>query len=343
MSRSNSGWKPKLLLLFGSCVVIAIILLVGEILCRQFTNINFLDNSRGLFTPDRFGSSYGNTPNFEGISFGEPIKIDENGFRVGLDHSEPIKRDSPALLLIGDSVGFGPAVPEDKSLAEWLRKLMGDRQVYNASVIGYGPFDYRNAVTQITDQRSEVNEVVVLFCLNDLSDASAGNIRREISSADSAEKPEAMSPLRGVNNYLRSRSKFYLWLKNLLRDTQMVYFREELNRFKEGKDGVETAVSPLAELNSYLRSRSIPLHVYIMPNEAQLRPGIPPEFLDPQKLLAAEFRKQGISFYDLTPAFAESGNPSKQMFLYGDPMHLSAEGSRVAAEAICATLTDCKQ
>ncbi|MFL6469151.1 MAG: hypothetical protein ACJ72Z_14430, partial [Pyrinomonadaceae bacterium] len=65
MTRPNSGWKAKFLLVIGSCVFVAAALLIGEFCCRQFTSINFLDNSRGMFTPNRFGPSYGNTPNFE--------------------------------------------------------------------------------------------------------------------------------------------------------------------------------------------------------------------------------------------------------------------------------------
>lgn len=343
MSRSNSGWKPKLILLVGSCVVVIIILLIGEFICREFTTINFLDNSRGLFTADRFGTSFGNTPNFERISFGEPVRIDENGFRVALNYSDPQNSDRPALLILGDSVGFGPAVPEEKSIGAWLRTRMPDRRVYNASVIGYGTFDYLNAGKAIVDSHSEVNGVIILFCLNDVSDASAGNIRREITDPDHDDRPEDIYILRRINNYLRSRSKLYLWLKNLLRDTQMIYFRGALYSYQMGHAEIDKAVAPLVELKNYLQSRSIPLQVYISPNEAQLRPGAPAEFLDPQKLLAAEFRKQGINFVDLTPEFFESGLPSKQLFLYGDAMHFSAQGSAVAANAICATLADCKQ
>ncbi|MFL6468418.1 MAG: hypothetical protein ACJ72Z_10720, partial [Pyrinomonadaceae bacterium] len=325
-------------------VFVAAALLIGEFCCRQFTSINFLDNSRGMFTPNRFGPSYGNTPNFEGISFGDHFKTDENGFRVGLDRSfsAPASDGRPALLVLGDSVGFGPAVPEEKTTAALLRARMPNRQVLNASVIGYGTFDYRNAGIAITSVKPEVNSVIVLFCLNDVADASGRNIQVEMADPDGTQQPEDVFLLRRINDYLRSRSKLYLWLKNLLRDTQMVYFRGALESYQDGGANVESALQPLVELNKYLQSHSIPLEVFIFPNEAQLRTGAPAEFSLPQKLLATEFQNQGIRFADLTPAFLDSGYRSDQLFLYADPMHLSQEGMKVAADAICSHGGECK-
>jgi len=101
--------KNKIFAFLFSCFLIGILLLIGEVYCRFFTRINFLDNSSGLFTANRFGSSYGNTPNFEGISFGEKFVTDADGFRIDpAFESKPPSKD--AALIIGDSVGFGPAV-----------------------------------------------------------------------------------------------------------------------------------------------------------------------------------------------------------------------------------------
>jgi len=328
--------------LFGiSTAFVAVTLLVAEFGCRAFTNINFLDNSRGMFTPDRFGNSYGNTPNFEGISFGEPFRTDENGFRVGLDGPRPSRSSGPALLILGDSVGFGPAVPEEKTIAGLLRSRM-DRQVHNASVIGYGTFDYLNAGSALVETKPEIDQVFVLFCLNDVSDASAGNIRREVAGAAEPEATGAYYFLRLANDYLRSRSKLYLLLKNLLRDTQMVYFRSTLASYQHGRARLDAALTPVSELNDRLRGRGVRLTIFVFPNEAQLRPGSPDDFRLPQRLLSEQFRDREIDFVDLTPVFEQSGRSSKELFLYGDPMHLSEVGMRVAADAICQSTRDCK-
>src|SRR5438874_10688623 len=101
MSRSI---KPKLIALAMSCLMVLLLMTIGELYCRWFTRINFLDNSSGVFTYKRFGNTYGNTPNFTGVSFGETFSTDANGFRTdgaGDPHS------ATAILIMGDSVAFG--------------------------------------------------------------------------------------------------------------------------------------------------------------------------------------------------------------------------------------------
>ena len=342
MTRSNPGWKAKFLLLFGSCMLVAAILFVGEFLCRQFTNINFLDNSSGLFTPGRYGNRFGNTPNFEGISFGERFVTDSNGFRIDPTFRSSLPADAPVVLILGDSVGFGPAVDDKRTIAGLLRSRLQDTGVYNGSVIGYGTFDYRNAGRGIAEAKPNIKSVIVLLCLNDVSDASAQLIRNKAGDPNEPAVAEKPSLVRRANDFLRSRSKLYLWLKDLLRDTQMVYFKSDLATYQKGEAAVDAAIAPLAELKSDLDAKGISLTVFVLPNEAQLRPNTPAEYLLPQQLLASSLRKNGIHFLDLMPAFLDAKRNSTDFFLYGDPMHLSEEGMRVSADAICAYSGQCK-
>ena len=308
----------------------------------MFTPINFLDNSRGMFQPKRFGNSYGNTLNFEGISFGEPFKTDANGFRVVPEFNNSLPPDAPALLILGDSVGFGPAVSDDRTIAGLLRARSPGTRVYNASAIGYDTFDYRNAGVAIIKAKPEIRSVIVLLCLNDVSDASAQLIRSQTSNTGEPAAVESGGPLRALNNFLRSRSKLYLWLKNLLRDTQLEYFRADLANYQKGEANVDAAIRPLTELKTELDARGISMDVFILPNEAQLRQGVPLDFFLPQNMLSGAFAKNGIDFLDLTRTFLESGLRSKELFLYGDPMHLSEAGMKIAADEICMRVIGCR-
>jgi hypothetical protein len=59
----------------------------------------------------------------------------------------PGDADKPgAILLLGDSVGFGPAVEEPETYAGLLRARFPAQRIYNSAVIGYTTTDYRNVV-----------------------------------------------------------------------------------------------------------------------------------------------------------------------------------------------------
>lgn len=341
MNRSRSEWQKRIGLLVGSCAVIVVILMIGEAACRLFTSINFLDNSRGMFQANRFGNSYGNTPNFEGISFGERFRTDENGFRTPLHYDKPSPTNSSALLILGDSVGFGPAVSDDRTVAGLLRAKMSEMRIYNASVIGYDTFDYKNAGSAIASKKPEISSAIILLCLNDVNDASTQLIRSQTANSGEPAAIEVGGPLRSVNNFLRSRSKLYLWLKNIFRDTQMEYFRADLASYQKSEANVEAALRPLVELKTELDVKGISMTIFILPNEAQLRPNVPEDFFLPQNMLTGAFAKNGIDFLDLTRTFSESRLRSSELFLYGDPMHLSEAGMKIAADKICTQIAGC--
>jgi hypothetical protein len=66
-----------------------------------------------------------------------------------------------------------------------------------------------------------------------------------------------------------------------------------------------------------------------MPYEAQVRTNEEAAYL-PQTLVDGFLRKNGIAYYDAAQAFVQSGLPPASLYLYGDPMHLSEQGHRLA-------------
>ncbi len=186
MANGRSKWKQKAAMLVSSCLAIIVLLGIGEAYCRMFTRINFLDNSRGLFTYKRFGESYGNTPNFEGISFGETFYTDVDGFRIDPAFRATAPADAPALLIMGDSVSFG-AGEDDVTIAGLLRRSMPQTRIYNGSVIGYDSFDYKTVTLAHVANHPEIKTVALFLCLNDISDASAQMIRSQNGQSSEAD------------------------------------------------------------------------------------------------------------------------------------------------------------
>lgn len=334
MSEKKATLLQKLLLFIFSCLLILGVFGLAELYFRWFTNINFLDSSKGTFTAKRFGASYGNTPNFEGISFGEQFFTDAEGFRFDPQFKAKATENASAILMLGDSVLFGPAVTEDKTISGYLRRDLPDFKIYNAAAIGYDTFDYHNVGVSLIPRKADVKTVYVVYCLNDLISNSSQQIKGQIANLPGEEATEGSSPFRAVNDYLRSRSKFYLFLKNALRDTQMIYFQADLLQYKD-EETVKKGLQPLVDLKRHLEENNVRLKIFISPYEAQLRPGNPEENMLPQKQLAQFFQQNEINFYDMTSDFQKNGgdNP-KGLFLYGDPMHLNAEGNKLVSQII---------
>ncbi|HEV7646073.1 MAG TPA: SGNH/GDSL hydrolase family protein [Pyrinomonadaceae bacterium] len=343
MVKKKSTWKHKLAAVLVSCFMIMVVLFVGEVCCRLFTRATFLETSRYLFTPHRFGASFGNTPNLEAVSFDEKFNTDENGFRYDPGFSSTAAPDAPAMLLIGDSVTFGPGVPEKDTFAGLLRRAVPGEKVYNAAVVGYDTFDYENVVPRVLKDKPDIKTVLIFFCLNDAGDASAQMIRQQTETYEDPDKPrEQPSLARRINDFLRSRSKLYLWLKSLLYDSSQAYFLNDLGYYQKGEAASEASLKPLADLNKTLSGSGIKLKVFVMPYEMQMRPGALPEYFTPQATVTKFLRENNIDHYDTTNDFKGQDDPSR-LFLFGDPMHLSAPGHKLAARIVCQQIEEkCK-
>ena len=184
--------RAELLLVLGSLVCLLLIGGIAEIAVRTFSAVDLLGNSKNLFIAHAYGTSNGNAPNVEASSFGTLVYTDEHGFRVPKGGLPEDERKAEAILILGDSVGFGPAVEEGDTFAGLLRTRFADRRIYNSSVIGYSTPDYRNVIDAFLPRHPEVKAVVLVFCLNDISSASARNIDRYLKS-ETVERSEEES------------------------------------------------------------------------------------------------------------------------------------------------------
>jgi lysophospholipase L1-like esterase len=316
----------KLLLTFTSTIFCLLILAAGELICRVFMDIPLLGNSPDLFISNAYGESKGNARNARAISFGADVFTDGYGFRI--DPQFPPKQNRSAVLILGDSVGFGPGVDESRSFAGLLRQELTSTTIYNSSVIGYGVSDYKNVVDLFVPQHPEIQKVYLIFCLNDVSVVSAEEIDRYLQKSDRIERMKRVQVIGAINDFLRSRSKLYLFLKNELTDPSTRYFLAETGSYGVDDTRFASILQPVEDIDRTLHERGIAFTVLIMPYEAQFRRDDPGSAA-PQKRLSQYFQSHGIRSFDLKQTFAASGLPSKKLFLYGDPMHFSVAGHRI--------------
>jgi hypothetical protein len=346
MSKATVRTTPaqKVLLVLGASLLMLVFLGAGELYFRWFMRINFQGTSRDMFIAQKFGDSYGNASDYEGISFGAKFRTDQNGFRIDPTFRDPAS--NIAVLTLGDSVAFGPGVEESKTFVGLLRRSMPNVRFYNSSTIGYGLHDYANVVEQFVSLKPEIKYVLLFYCLNDVSDVSAQQVVQTLSGLQEADQADQdrfaslgyrftsiQSAIYSLNVYLRSRSKFYLFLKGALTDPAMRYFKQDLAEYQKGNDHVTASLRPLEEIAKKLAARRITFEVFVMPYEAQVRTMVQASLL-PQRMVDGFLRRNEIDYYDPAEKFMNSGIIAEDLYLYGDPMHLSEKGHRLVSEIV---------
>lgn len=342
--RLRRGGAESLLVL-GSLLFLILIGGIAEIAVRIFSSVDLLGNSKNLFVAEAYGPSFGNAPNVVASSYGRVVYTDEHGFRVP-EGGVPEDAGKPeAILILGDSVGFGPALKEGDTLAGRLRKRFAAKRIYNSSVIGYSTADYRNVVDAFVPHHPEVTAVVLVFCLNDVTPSSAQNIDLYLKEENDlvpeqtlTETLRSFTLLSKANDFLRARSKLYLVVRHRLLRTQLREWRILLQTYSEDHAAeVEQSARDIAEIDAALKARAIPLVVVLAPFENQLRVPEDPEAQLPQRKIGALLSSAGVDYMDPRSRFDRSRPPSDYFLAY-DPMHFSAVGHRVIADVIADAL-----
>jgi hypothetical protein len=252
------------------------------------------------------------------------------GFRKGEEAVEP-SAGAPALLVLGDSIAFGVGVQEPATFVGLLRKQFPTTIIYNSAVIGYGLPDYRNVVDAFLPQHPEIKYAYLAFCLNDVSDESATEISESLRRPWLRKEPTLRSLLDRANDFLRSRSRLYLLLRNWVTDPQQRYFDADNLNYRMPEDKFQEAMQPLADMSRTFSSRGVSFTVVVFPYEAQLRSNDPALAL-PQRRLSNFMHQRGMRSIDLLPDFRVL--PASKLFLAYDPMHLSETGHHVASNIL---------
>jgi hypothetical protein len=319
VARSSSGWLAATVL---GLLVTCLVCMGAELACRLFSDIRPQGNSRSLFIDHSFGDSRGNAKNVTAVSFGITVRTDSMGFRKGEEAVEP-SGGTRALLVLGDSIAFGVGVQEPATFVGLLRKQLPNTIIYNSAVIGYGLTDYRNVTDAFLPQHPEIKSAYLAFCLNDVTDDSAAEISESLRRPWLRRELTQRSILIGANDFLRSRSRLYLLLRNWLTDPQQRYFEADNLNYSMPEDKFQKVMQPLADISETLSRRGISFTVLVFPYEAQLRSNDAALAL-PQRRLSNYMRQRGIRYIDLMPNLRTL--PATKLFLAYDPMHLSEMG-----------------
>ena len=303
-------------------VTVCVLLLVLEFVVRlAFPDINHQDTERSLFLAPTAGQNLVHwRPGAAGISFGEAVQIDEFGYRDLKGGAAAAKQ---SWLLIGDSVTFGVGVDAKDTFAGLLQAANPAVKVWNTAVVGYGVDDYLDVVKEFLAKPTPPSQVILVFCLND----PAGRFHLGTEAVPVSEK---------ILGRLR-QSKLYMLMKGNLTDRSKTYFANDRALYDAANPAFRRTIQVLRETHALLSRAGIPFLVVVLPYEYQLRRKDEGDLV-PQRLLTAKLHELGIPTSDLYDAFAASGRPSGELFLYADAMHLSREGHELVFKSLASRL-----
>jgi lysophospholipase L1-like esterase len=223
------------------------------------------------------------------------------------------------VLLLGDSVLFGPGIDQEDSPGPVLEGLLeGRAQVFNASTIGHATGHQAAWLERYGD--GLLPDLLVLgYCLNDPLPADRPSLGSQVPTG--LLQGAALS----ANRILQSRSLFFVWLKGTL-------------GVESRRHGFEEHVAPLfadslwqanqVDLETILAwaaRREIPFLLAVFPHREQLqRAGLD----EPQRQLSGWAANAGVPVLNL----AEILDPAH--YLFGDPIHLNHSGLQNSLEAM---------
>lgn len=294
----------------------------SEFLVRIFfPQIQLPGTDSSLIKENVFYTSPGLSPNAEGVSKSVLKVVDSQGFWKYRSQT-----GSSSVLFLGDSVTMGIGTENDSTYAGIVNNYSDQIRVLNPSLIGYSSSDYLNIIKKLileNDNQLGISGVYLFWCLNDVYD-NYGNKNAPGFGRDYF--------VGKVMSFIRSNSKFYLFLKKTFTDRPKAYINFDRQFYRHDNPQFKQAIHNLKEIDSIVKESGINLQVIILPYEYQLRNFSDQEAFLPQEILADSLKSFGIISYDFSDSLTHLN--SESLYHYGDGIHFSNKGHRLIAQEL---------
>ncbi len=278
---------------------------------------------RGLIAWNVYGPTAAPAPGASGEAGGVVRTVDGRG----LWRSAAARPDAPAWLFLGDSVTMGPGVDDDSTFTARIG-ASDTLDVQNAALIGYSSADYvrvlRGRLARPDAHR--LRRVTLVWCLNDVYAA------RPVAGAPGGVRV----PDGPIVAWARRHVRTLAWAKATFADRPLAYARFDAALYRGGSPHLAAALADLDTLAAAARRAGLAVDVAVVPYEAQLRAagyGDAEPLLAPQRALVGALTARGIPVLDLARVFPR-GDAARDLYLYGDGLHLSDAGHRRVAAAL---------
>ena len=320
-------------IIFYNILIFFLVIVSLEIFARILNLSPLLGISENLL--DRSEEPYQNQFNIEATAFGKKVFTDSYGFRIPTSEFKQ-KKENNSVLILGDSVGFGVGVNDNMTVTGLMRKEHKNLNFYNSSVVGYNLKNYYQILKKYKNI-DNLKDVILFFCINDIhnsnGDSNFVNLNEKEKKFDIVWALREIKIFNKLNEFLRSKSVFYLWVKNIIHDNSKRYFMYDLKGY-DNESNVLLVKNYFNDIKDITIKNNLNLYVIIIPFEFQTRSeNCKGSYMLPQEKIKKIVNKLKIKSFDYSKNFCSKTSPSK-LFLKYDPSHLSEEGHKFLAQLI---------
>jgi len=329
------------------CIFIVIFLYIFfELVSLAFLQIlNLKSSTHGkpneLWIYDK-NLDYKNRPNFRGHFSGQlynsiEININSLGLR---DYEFKLAKDPDVnrILVVGDSITFGPAVRLEDTYVKQTEKLLRysntqPYQVINAGVSGYHFEHYYLFIKENID-KFDTDHIIIGFCINDVRPKDIVRPRYVVRER---LKPQITSSLKhDIKKLIKKSPSFQLFSYLKFSNT---YNRKNYNtrwitsvmKSWNNEGLVEKFIDMLEEIKRLTVERGIKLSVIIFPEMNQLIDYH--KYGAPREKLIEILENLNIAYLDLYDTFRQKEDFSNY-YLKGDTIHFTPDGHKIIAEEL---------
>jgi len=278
--------------------------------------INTQGTDEHLVRDDVFGPTRGLAPNVSAMSFGAKVETDARGF-VKLPGAPTAYRQS--WLVLGDSVTLGVGVSAGSTFPGLLQKDRPDVKIWNTGVLGYTVLDYETVLAALSKDLA-FDRVLMFWCLNDVK-----------VHPPPIYPPSVVVQIK-IRNFLKTYSKAYGWMKHVFWDRKRDHFRGVVRGYWN-EEYLAKTVTAFKNMRDLLQEKGIPMTVFILPYEYQLRKTEAASLL-PQEKMGEILTDLEITHYDAQPYLLQHTVDSQALFLTADGLHFSKQGHKLIFDFI---------
>jgi lysophospholipase L1-like esterase len=337
-----AGRKISLTPLLGNLAALGagllVMLVLGEVALRVVDRGHPYYSAPELYQPSSDPRvQFEPRPSFVGYSEGTQVSTNSRGLR---ERELPLVKPpgTRRVVFIGDSVTFGPGIPDNQPFARVLEASLGEGgagpvETVNAGVVGY------NSIQELARLENvglayQPDVVVLTFLANDLLET--------FSIFDHQYEPDGV--LAGAKVWLRRNSHLYRFLQD-------IYWRagQEARRTREGpteplrkRERLEERLATLDQMIRVARANGAGFLLVLYPDNLDdpVSPGPSGERLTLRQELTQFAAREQVPVVDLTTALGDVRDPRARQYRLREDPHPSVEGHRVIAETLRGPLLD---
>tara|TARA_A100001011_G_C14150173_1_gene773643 strand:- start:128 stop:1048 length:921 start_codon:yes stop_codon:yes gene_type:complete len=271
----------------------------------------------------------------EGKVFGKNIYTDNKGFRITKDKSKKKFSNEIKILdnyfFVGGSVTFGAGVNQSETFSGILDKKFKNLSIHNASVIGS---DIENNFYIIKNKidLSEAKKIFINLSLDDIinSDNVVNNqTEKGNDGGDFISKLKSNKFLILVNNFIKTKSVMYVWIKGSILDSEKRYYLFALKSYKN-KNNINFFKKNL-NLIKMFNNKNNKVNFIVIPYSFQISDrNCKKEDLS-EKIIKKYLENMKFQYKSFKRIFCMDPKKDK-IFLKYDPSHLSRYGHKIVSK-----------